>query len=125
MKRVFYHYHLWEDYKSGMWRDVKPDERARLMQKALVFRDDIPRWEKAMMRVIREWPISSEHNLTNVAANRRAWLGQAACTIEIRCPEDIARQVWGKLSQEQQDKANAAAERVIKIWEKAYAKKNR
>lgn len=120
MIRVYHPYHKWEDFKAGMWRDVTAIERVALIKKCLVFRDNIDRWERAMLRVIRQWHICCEHNLTNVAANRRAWLGQAACAFAINCPEDIARKVWGMLSDEQKDKANAAAERVIKIWEIDY-----
>ena len=48
--------------------------------------------------------------------------GHAAVAMAIQCPEDIVRLAWGYLTGEQQDLANAAAQRAIEFWESKNAK---
>jgi hypothetical protein len=40
----------------------------------------------------------------------------------IQCPEDIVREAWGHLTQEQQDNANQQAQQAIEYWEQKNAK---
>jgi hypothetical protein len=56
--------------------------------------------------------------LTDISQNRRAWIGHAACCMAIKCPEYITRSAWGYLTKEQQDLANAEADRAIAWWER-------
>jgi hypothetical protein len=70
-----------------------------------------------MMRVVSEWPNSCLNALTDGNLNRKAWIGHAACAFALRCPEDITRQAWGLLSNEQRVLANRQAERAIQSWE--------
>lgn len=72
--------------------------------------------EKAMRMVVEKWPIASEFNLSNAEINRRAWMGQAACSIYAGIHEDETREAWGLLTVEQRTQANAIATRVIKEW---------
>lgn len=74
-----------------------------------------------MLRVLPAWPISCEHNLTDLAQNRRAWIGHAACCLELACSEDVTREAWGHLTQGQRDAANAKASEAIATWESARA----
>lgn len=105
-----------------MWRHVTAEEKRKYLQVAIDFTGDAELYGAAMLRVILEWPISCEHNLTDTGQNRLAWLGHAACCLATGCPEDITRQAWGHLTQEQQDKANAKAQQAVDAWEAAYAK---
>ena len=70
-----------------------------------------------MARVVHEWQYSCEHNLSQTAQNRRAWLGHAACALALNCPEDIVRQAWWMLTDKQREDADAQAETFIRIWE--------
>ena len=52
-----------------------------------------------------------------VLTRSRPFIGHAAAAAAIKCPEDIVREAWGHLSKQQQDDANAAAQRAIEHWE--------
>lgn len=98
-----------------MWR--KPENREQMLRDAITFTGNADRYGKAMRRVIREWPKSCEHNLTNLGQNRKAWIGHAACALEMGFCEDVVREAWGYLSPEQQDAANLKAKHAIEEWE--------
>lgn len=123
MKKIWHPYTVWEDWLAGMWRPVSGKERARLLKRAVVFTGDAKLYGSYMQRVIREWPLACEHHLTDPNINRKAWVGHAATCLAIQCPEDVTRSAWGYLSKEQQDAANAEAERAIADWESFHAAK--
>jgi len=75
-----------------------------------------------MRKVVELWPYSCEHNLT-AHQNRQAWIGHAAVALAFRCPEDIVREAWWHLSDEQRKLANQQADKAISIWETNYVKK--
>jgi hypothetical protein len=125
MQRIYHPYWNWEDYQSGMWRSVKGKERDIFLQRAIEFTGDDHLYGSYMFRVVDEWPISCEHNLTDLNQNRKAWIGHAACCLAINCPEDITRAAWGMLTKQQQDDANEKAEQAIRLWERFHAKKNK
>lgn len=122
MNKVWHHYEKWECFINGMWG--ASNKKNTLLREAIVFTGDAKLYGFFMRRVINEWPITCEQHLTDINSNRKAWLGHAACSLAIKCPEDITRQAWGYLSQDQQDSANLEAERTIAIWETKYASKN-
>ncbi len=122
MKQIFHPYTEWEDYQAGMWRSMPSKERDLFLQRAIDFTGDAELYGSFMMRVIEEWPISCEHNLTDLSQNRKAWIGHAACCMAIDCPENVTREAWGHLNQEQQDKANNMAILAINKWEQWYEK---
>lgn len=104
-----------------MWRSVSKSEAVMLLQKAIVFTGDADLYGTYMQRVCREWPKSCEHNLTDRAMNRKAWIGHAATTLAINCPEQITRQAWRLLSEDQRVAANEQAANAIKSWEESHA----
>jgi hypothetical protein len=117
VKQKYHPYKEWEDYLAGMWRKVPSSEEAKYLDEAIRFTGDALEYGSYMLRVAKEWPISCEHNLTDISQNRRAWIGHAACCLAIKCPEYLTRQAWGYLSQKQQDEANAQADIAISWWE--------
>lgn len=119
-KRVYHPIHAWEELKHGMWDDV--DDRKSYLERAIAFTGDAKLYGSYMVRVICEWPISCENALTDSALNQRAWVGHAACALAINCPEDITREAWGKLTDEQRFLANKEADRAIWQWRHNYAK---
>jgi len=123
MKQAFHHHEKWEEYIYGMWRTVSKEVECQILPLAVEFTGNHKLYGLAMLRVISEWPISCEQNLTNVSINRRAWLGHAACCLQHGWPEYLVRQAWHHLSQKQQEDANAKASEVIKIFESKYRKK--
>ena len=124
MKRVWHHFESWEEYRCGMWRDIPAKEREALLAIAIKFTGNYVAYGLAMRRVTTEWPVSCEHNLTDVDQNRKAWIGHAACCLATGCPEYVTRHAWGFLSGQQQDDANQMAHNAILLWEKLYAEKN-
>ena len=120
MNRVYIPYYLWEEYHQGMWRNTFGKERETLLEKAIEFTGNAELYGSFMIKVINKWQYSCLHNLSCIDMNRQAWIGHAATCIAINAPEDITRQAWHYLSQQQQDKANAKADYAIKLWELKY-----
>lgn len=117
MKQIFHNYKLWEDFQNGMWRRVTAAEESSMLLIAIEFTENAEKYGKAMLRVINEWPITCEHNLTDNNQNRRAFLGHCAVCLELGIPESITRLAWHQLSQKQQDEANAMAGYAIEQFE--------
>lgn len=121
IKQIYHHYELWEDFKNGMWvRSVPENEENYLLEKAITFTGDHLLYGSWMLKVIDQWPIACEQNLTNATINRRAWIGQAAVSLAIKCPEYITRLAWWNLSESQQTLANRQADNAIEKWERQY-----
>lgn len=98
-----------------MWGSVK--DRKSWLQKAIEFTGNPELYGSWMLQVADQWKYSCEHNLTKMDTNRKAWIGHAAVALAIQCPEDIVREAWGYLSQDQQDRANMKAQEAIEYWE--------
>lgn len=49
--------------------------------------------------------------------NRIAWLGQCACCLYGGIKQDETKKAWHLLSEEQQQKANEIARKLIEEWE--------
>ena len=103
-----------------MWAEVR--DRAAFLRRATIFTGNHRLYGRYMVRVTEEWPNSCLNALTDFGLNRKAWIGHAACALAIRCPEDITRQAWGLLTDEQRLLANRQAERAIESWEVRYLK---
>jgi hypothetical protein len=116
VRRVFHPWWEWECYKAGFYASsvdgIDPDEAKRMYAEFLA---DIPRFERAMQRVIDEWPHSCEQFLLNESINRVAWLGQSSMCIETGVPS-CYRGGFKLLSNQQRARANAAAQRVLDAW---------
>lgn len=100
-----------------MWGNVA--DRDTFLSKAIAFTGDHLLYGSFMARVVREWKYSCEHNLSQRGQNRKAWLGHAACALGMQCPEDIVREAWWHLTDEQRHLANGQADLYIKEWEEA------
>lgn len=124
IKKLWHHYLNWEDFQNGMYRTLSGQERKEYLDKAIEFTGDHEKYGASMLEVVEHWPISCEQNLSSVSMNRQAWIGHAGCCFAIGCPDDITREAWGYLTQEQQDLANAKADEAIALWEVEHARKN-
>ena len=116
MERIFHPYSDWEDYKNGMYKNAPTDIKDSLVNKAKMLLSNTDKLYEAMKRVTQEWDIATQVNLTNIEKNRRAWMGQSACSIEHKVPEDLTREAWMKLNDTQRKMANLVAEKVIYEW---------
>lgn len=121
LTRIYHPYWDWEEVEHNMWGVV--DNRAHYLKKAIEFTGDHKLYGRFMMRVANEWTSSAEHNLSNKTQNRKAWIGHAACALAFQCPEDIVREAWRHLTEDQQIKANDQAKQAIEYWEKEQCQK--
>lgn len=121
--REYYPYWEWEEYTCEMWRSTTKQEEEELLKQAIEFTGDYKKYGEYMIQAVDQWPISCAQNLSCTGMNRQAWIGHAACCIALNCPEHITRKAWHHLTQEQQDLANAEADKAIKYWETDYAKR--
>lgn len=120
-RRVYHHMDKMEEFHSAMWKKIPPDQREAAIEASAELMREPDSFEIACRRAIDEWPNSAEANLTASVINHQAWLGHAACCLNHGASEDLTRLGWRMLSQEEQDSANAAADRAIEYWEMKYA----
>lgn len=123
-KRVYHHYSQMEEFHSVMWKQIPVERRERAIAASVSLMRDVKAFELACDRVVAEWPNSAEANLTASVINHQAWIGHASCCINHGASEDLTRLAWRTLSQDEQDAANAAADRSIDKWRQAYAMEN-
>ena len=122
IKRIYHPYYLLEEVEAGMWSVAKNEDE--MLKNTIIFMQKIKFFNDAMLSVILRWKYSCEHNLSNYGHNRIAWLGQAACALQLCSPEEITRKAWGFLTSNQQVAANKCSKEVIEIWENMYPIKN-
>ena len=118
ISRVYIPYYAWEETYTKMWRPA--DDRKKALDLAVRFTGDHRKYGKAMLKVVKFWPVSCVHNLSCRGSNRQAWIGHAACALVHDLPEDIVRQAWKELTEQQQKLANIEADKAIEIWERKY-----
>jgi hypothetical protein len=118
LKRIWLPIDTWEEIGFNMWGEVA--NRRLFLQQAVTFTGNHRLYGRYMLRVTTEWPNSCINALTDYNLNRKAWIGHAACALALRCPEDITRQAWGLLTNEQRILANCQAGRAIQSWEMRY-----
>lgn len=107
-----------------MWKQIPVEQREMAILASAELMIDSQAFEAACIRAINEWPNSAEANLTASVINHQAWIGHAACCLNHGASEDLTRLAWRTLTQDQQDEANAAADRAIAHWEERYAAAN-
>lgn len=111
MERIYHVWSEWECYPAGLYENNPPAEgmTAEECRDAYAeFLRDLDRFRAGLEGVLKEWPNSVEHYLTNERMNRIAWLGQAAMCYETRVPRQF-RGGFMRLTTEEQDAANALA----------------
>ena len=115
---VWHPWWAWEEIDHNMWGNVC--RRKTWLQIAVAFTGDAELYGHWMRKVVDCWPKSCDHNLTK-PGDKRPWIGHAAVALAIGCPEDIVRQAWGLLSEQQQIEANAKAAEAIEYWREKHA----
>lgn len=116
MERVYHPYTAWEDWRAGMWQ--QPTDVTADMERAAQILADPAVFHPAARAMLREWPNAAEHNLTDMAQNRRSWVGQATCCHLAGVPEQATRLAWWTLTVEEQYAANMAADRAVAEWQR-------
>lgn len=103
-----------------MWKACAPIEREKFISDATSLMINVDDFYLAMMQAVNDWPMSCQANLSAHSINHQAWIGHAGCAIAVNSPEDMTRLAWRSLTQEQQDKANEAADRAINNWKQKH-----
>ena len=116
LKRIYHHYRNWEEVSAGMWEKLPLDQEKVFLAKAIEFTGNAELYGSYMIKIVDQWPISCEQNLSNTSMNRLAWIGHAACCLAIGCPEYLTRKAWSFLSRKQQDDANDRAREAVDLW---------
>lgn len=127
MKQIFHPYWLWEDYLNGFYNIeiiYSETEEYTLAVQARDLLANPERFNEVALKVVTEWKHASEVNLSNVARNRQAWIGQASCCYAFKIPDYITKYGWRMLTIEQQTIANKVADSVIEKWEGQICQKN-
>jgi hypothetical protein len=102
---------MWDKRRNNM---SKVQECARLLS-------DSEECLKAMLRAVREYPISAKQHLSK-QVGKRPWIGQAACNVQLGATEEETRIAWNfYMTESEQNLANSIADFVIEQWEKANA----
>lgn len=116
MERIYHPWDMWEDFRHNFYggmpdiqKDVGPEEYANFLR-------DLPRFESALQHIITNWKYACEHNLTNENMNRIAYLGQASFALVFGVPGKESCSSFNLLSPEEQEAANAMAQKYLDIW---------
>lgn len=117
MERIYHRYEYWECFKNGFFKNVSGSEKKELGNKVIELFENPKLTEKYMQKVINEWVYSCEHNLTNIALNRVAWLGQSACCLYAKIPYQITMENWRFVDEGKRKIACDIAEKLIKEYE--------
>ena len=114
--RIFHTYDKWECVKYGFYESQHAKWTATQCEyKYAEMLRNIPVFEETLQQVISEWKHSCEHNLTNSALNRIAWLGQASLARRYQIPSKY-RSGYQLLSDAEKDAANESALKYLNIW---------
>ena len=112
-KRIYHPFWEWEELEHNIVGVI--EDEGDFEQRVIEFMSDHKLWGSYMMRVVKEWKNSCEHNLT-ANINRQAWLGASATALALRCPEQITRKMWNLLTDEDRELANKEADKAINYW---------
>jgi hypothetical protein len=115
MKRIYHPWTVWECYPAGMYSTTAEIGSEAALQAYAVFLHDTSRFERALQRVLAEWPLACEHFLSNESINRIAWLGQASMCIDTGIPACF-RGGFKLLDNNARDIANRTAQIFLDRW---------
>ena len=114
--RIFHTYDKWECFEAGFFNtSVNGMKKEEAEEKFANFLKDINKFEEALNHIVHNWKYSCEQNLTNIAFNRIAWLGQASVCYATGIPA-VYRAGWFKLNEYEQLKADNMALKYLNIW---------
>jgi len=113
IKKEHYPFYDWEDHKNGMYANRVDGPH---IDKSKFLLSNSRRFREACVEMLFKWKVSAKENLTDANKNRRAWLGQAACCFNHKATERETKHAWKRMSEDQQKRANAVADKIILEW---------
>jgi hypothetical protein len=117
--QAFASYELWECHNAGFWvgtgcKHNNVEMSAYVLETSLFM--------QSMQTLALIWPVSCAVHLTNSASNHRAWLGQAACFIEVGNCISCTVSAWMKMPEQNRIAANHIANHFTVTWKLANSK---
>lgn len=109
----FYHYTLWEDWHAGMYKTRTDPNYTQLAAQLL---RDPSQFLTTLDKMTAAWPIATAHNLTNLHANHRPWLGRAATCYQHGATIPETNLAWATLHPTTQAAANQTADLTATRW---------
>ena len=116
MERIYHPYWLWEDYVNVFYDNSSGEQKKIHIEKCIEMFNSEKLTIENMNFVVDNWKYSMEHNLSNPAINKIAYIGQSACCNYAKIPNSITMECWSKLSKEVQERANKNAIDSISRW---------
>lgn len=114
--RIFHTFDKWEAVGAGFFAPgLKGRDKEECEQEYGAFLSDLGAFAAGIEKVFKEWPNSSEHNLSNSAMNRIAWIGQAAACAARGLPSAY-RAGFSNLQIDKQASANELALKYLNRW---------
>jgi len=114
MNQFFEHHEKWECLKAGMYSSKKPTDKHIEMSANLLSCQRS--FGLALELLSVKWPVSLKVHLTNPSINKKAYLGRAACCVELGVNELTVQLAWRTLDSETQKQANITAQNFIKQY---------
>lgn len=123
MKRIYHNHNLREDWRQGLYNSHCANESEKIKTCIFLLGTQTV-FDYYARLVIKKWPYSCEHNLTDNGRNKQAYLGQASCCFYCGAPEYITKIAWNRLPKKTQKSANLTADKVIKDFIRELESKN-
>lgn len=117
LNRIWHPWHVWEDYKHNFYGGVSDNYiKDKSLQIYAELLKDLSAFDEALKIILSTWTHSCEHNLSNDALNRIAYLGQAACALVYKVPHTVSMGAYNLLSETEKKQADALAQKYLNIW---------
>lgn len=115
-ERIYHTFEKWESVEYNFFGSNHPKwSKTQCEHKYKSLLEDHEKFESTLEKVISEWHYSCQHNLTNKAMNRIAWLGQAALAYEYQIPS-VYCSGYHLLDNEKQKQADLIALKYLNKW---------
>ena len=116
LDRIFHTFDRWEAVEYGFYDSTHPTmTQVQCEYKYKEVLSDPNEFDRILKKITDEWINSCEHNLTNKALNRIAWLGQAAVAYKYKVPSKYSSG-WQLLAHDEQLAANEVALAHLNRW---------
>jgi hypothetical protein len=118
VKRIYKTWDQWECYPAGFYEDHPPAKDLTDEDCIEQYREFLAsplRFRLAAHQMLKAWPNSTEHYLTNERMNRIAWIGQASMCYATGIPSRY-RGGYNRLTKDQQQAADTVALDALNEW---------
>lgn len=124
IKRIWFNYNEWEDWKGGFYSKAKIKNEIIATRNVLeLFKND-DLFFRSACEMLDNWYYCTNYNLTNIATNRKSYIGQSTACYLYGYGSYFTSKVFVTLPKSVQNRANEVAIKIIKIYEEKYYDEN-